>query len=108
MKVRFFEHTYFSNLEENPVLIDLGACTGEFTSHFLSAYPTGTAYMIEPLKRNFNAIQTIEQRSGFRCNNWKRNRVFFHGAGTLFPANPYSQARVRRRVRLRLVDGKNN
>jgi FkbM family methyltransferase len=63
MKVRFFEHTYFSTLEENPVLIDLGACTGEFTNHFLSSYPTGTAYMIEPLERNFDAIQTIEQRS---------------------------------------------
>ena len=63
MKVRFFEHTYFSDLSENPVLIDLGACTGEFTSHFLNAYPTGKSLMIEPLHRNYAVIPTIEGRS---------------------------------------------
>jgi len=63
MKVRFFEHTYFSNLSENPVLIDLGACTGEFTRHFLNTYPTGKSLMIEPLKRNYDVIQVVEDRS---------------------------------------------
>jgi len=63
MKVRFFEHTYFTNFSENPVLLDLGACTGEFTRHFLNSYPTSKSLMIEPLNRNYDVINVIEGRS---------------------------------------------
>jgi len=63
MKVRYFEHTYYSDLGEKPVLVDLGACTGEFTAHFLKEYPDGYSFMIEPLDRNFNVIVPIEGRS---------------------------------------------
>lgn len=63
MKVRYFEHTYFSSLSDNPVLIDLGACTGEFTNHFLASYQGSYSFMIEPLKRNYDVINVIEGRS---------------------------------------------
>ena len=63
MKVRFFEHTYFSNLSDEPVLIDLGACTGEFTKHFLETYPKGKSLRIEPLHRNFAVIPANNERS---------------------------------------------
>ena len=63
MKVRFFEHTYFTDyFSPDPVLVDLGACTGEFTNHFLSMFPSATGFMIEPLPRNFDVITVDERR----------------------------------------------
>ena len=61
---RFSEHTFYPDLlSDSPVILDLGACVGEFTSLFLSAYPGSTSLMVEPLRRNFDTIQTEGTRS---------------------------------------------
>lgn len=58
MKITYSEHTYFSNkISDEPVLIDLGGCLGDFSTHFIEKYPNAKIIILEPSKTNFSKIK---------------------------------------------------
>jgi FkbM family methyltransferase len=62
-KITFSEHSYFSELiSEEPILIDIGACLGTFTKHFIGNYPKAQVILIEPSKSNFKRIDIEDNR----------------------------------------------
>lgn len=46
-KTTYSEHTYYTPKSAAPVLLDLGACEGDFTRHFIATYPDATVVMVE-------------------------------------------------------------
>jgi hypothetical protein len=52
------EETVFELLpDENPVLVDVGAHIGEYTTRFLARFHEGRAYAFEPVQAHFNLLQ---------------------------------------------------
>jgi FkbM family methyltransferase len=62
-KVVFYEHSYYPGLiSKKPVLIDLGACHGSFSQHFLEAFPKAEIIIVEANPTNFNKIKINNKR----------------------------------------------
>jgi FkbM family methyltransferase len=55
--VCFSEHSYFPDLiSGQPTLLDLGACYGAFSKHFLEAFPNAELVLVEANPTNFRQI----------------------------------------------------
>jgi FkbM family methyltransferase len=58
MKITYSEHSYYEELiSSSPFLLDLGACLGNFSKHFMEKYPTCKAVLVEPCVTNFGKIE---------------------------------------------------
>jgi FkbM family methyltransferase len=79
-KITFSEHSYFSDLiSDEPVLIDLGACLGDFSKHFRSRYSNAKIILLEPSKSNFPKIniEDLNTKKLFGAISSYKDKVIF-------------------------------
>jgi len=56
-KIVFSEHSYYPDMiSDNPVLLDLGACYGAFSKHFIEKFPAAKIVLVEANPTNFKQI----------------------------------------------------